>query len=690
MDEATLGTGGAKRPAPSRMSLSHAPSETPPSPQAAGFRLSRAAWAGLGAIALIYFWFVTHGTWRLFAAEDFGQFFDYQALSFLHGRLDVPEKAIGLEAFVHHGKYYGYWGPFPALLRLPLAVFGEGAWVGHTARLSVLTAALLTVVAFWGIADELRRLARAELRHAWIISLTLAGLALGSTLLFLLSWSYVFHEVIAWAGALAHVAFWAGLRHLRTQSLASAAALFFAAAGAALTRPTTGYGAVLGAALVLAFTVARAWRGQGPAWLADRRGLKAAGLAGGFAAAGFLPLAYNYVRFGTISPPFQEYRLSTPERLAKTDGGHVIQPGNLPATLRAYFSLHQLQVAPRFPFFFLQTYAPAPGTRQKLDLIEPFASLTLTVTGLLVLAVAGAGFCLRRPPVLLVVAGAGAAAGLIGLFTTLTERYLHDFLPLLSLLALAGAVALAGVPRRLGAGLRTVVAGLLALSVLEFSAFTLTYQRVEATRSQEEKTRFADFSARIDARVTALTNRLFHLPLPVVEVADWTQLPPARAGIVARRTAPAGLLWHDGRKWRLLSGVCDEILERDLEVTLPAADVPSSEPLLAVGQPGRATLLSLRCLGPGEWAASCEIWGRLYRLGSPFSPPADRILRLHLVIDRINGEISVERGGAALVDLHELAHPIAGLQAHVGANPFGGSYTSERFTGQIRELPVSH
>ena len=81
----------------------------------------------LGAAApatLVFAWLVTFGSFRLNVAEPYGSFYDYQAASLLRGRLDVPEDAIGGEAFEANGKLYGYFGPTPALLRLPWALSG--------------------------------------------------------------------------------------------------------------------------------------------------------------------------------------------------------------------------------------------------------------------------------------------------------------------------------------------------------------------------------------------------------------------------------------------------------------------------------------------------------------------------------------------------------------------------------------
>jgi hypothetical protein len=80
-------------------------------------------------------------TWR-------GDFFDAQARSLLHLRWDVPRRVVDGEGFRIGGKEYIYFGPWPALLRLPLAAVTRR----FDGRLSELSMALAWVVARVGLA----------------------------------------------------------------------------------------------------------------------------------------------------------------------------------------------------------------------------------------------------------------------------------------------------------------------------------------------------------------------------------------------------------------------------------------------------------------------------------------------------------------------------------------------------------
>lgn len=95
-------------------------------------------------IGVIYLWIASDRTWEIFASQDFGDVYDHLALRMAQGRFDLPAAVLGGEAFVVAGKYYGYWPPFPAVIRLPLVWLAGDGWPGHTARAFSWLAAMLS------------------------------------------------------------------------------------------------------------------------------------------------------------------------------------------------------------------------------------------------------------------------------------------------------------------------------------------------------------------------------------------------------------------------------------------------------------------------------------------------------------------------------------------------------------------
>src|SRR5437762_14080643 len=64
--------------------------------------------------------FTTTGGRQIFVKEVLGGAYDSQAEHFLRGDVDVDVEAIGHEAMIVNDHVRMYFGPFPALLRIPL------------------------------------------------------------------------------------------------------------------------------------------------------------------------------------------------------------------------------------------------------------------------------------------------------------------------------------------------------------------------------------------------------------------------------------------------------------------------------------------------------------------------------------------------------------------------------------------
>ncbi len=150
-------------------------------------------------------WMVTEGGSKFFpVAGVLEGFYDAQAASLLHGRIDVPPESLGPEAFVHDGKSYGYFGPTPALARLPLNVLIPGL-ARHWNRLSMLLASALLICMLLLLLQRLEELLPLnqgrQLRN--LLSATLiVAVAVGSPNFPLSAEAKAYQEAIGWARAL--------------------------------------------------------------------------------------------------------------------------------------------------------------------------------------------------------------------------------------------------------------------------------------------------------------------------------------------------------------------------------------------------------------------------------------------------------------------------------------------------------
>src|SRR5256884_7156065 len=94
--------------------------------------------------------FTTTGGRDIFVKEVLGGAYDSQAEHFLRGDVGVDAAAIAHETMIVNGKVRMYFGPFPALLRLPLNFIypaGHGKW----SRISGFCAGVIALFAFAGL-----------------------------------------------------------------------------------------------------------------------------------------------------------------------------------------------------------------------------------------------------------------------------------------------------------------------------------------------------------------------------------------------------------------------------------------------------------------------------------------------------------------------------------------------------------
>ena len=147
---------------------------------------------------------VTYWDFQLLASEDWSGAYDSLAEHLVRGEATVDEASIGWEGIRVGDRVAIYFGPLPALLRIPVRVLWPGR-DGMWGRLSVLTASLVSCIALSalfgrGLRKSNRMIAMARARD--LIPVTL-GVAFGSPVLFIASSANIYHEAIAWglAGA---------------------------------------------------------------------------------------------------------------------------------------------------------------------------------------------------------------------------------------------------------------------------------------------------------------------------------------------------------------------------------------------------------------------------------------------------------------------------------------------------------
>ncbi|MCX6955658.1 MAG: hypothetical protein NTV51_26235 [Verrucomicrobia bacterium] len=401
--------------------------------------LLTAAFCGLAFTTVL-----TNGTFRLVTPESFGNFYDFQAMSLLQFRLDVPEEALSGEAFIYAGKTYGYFGITPALLRLPFVIFGVA--FGELSRAAMLVYYAATLVGAYLLLLDATRLLRPSRPGppGWQTILFTAHVGLGSTVFFLGSRAYIYHEAILCGIMFAVFSCWCALRHLGCPSGRWWLGALVLGVLSVHARPPTGFFALTVLGCVAVATMLPFLRSRPFSLRALRRPLA----IGALAVAGVASFnALSYAKFRTFEGCPLRYNVQySPKRLAKIDSKqfHV---ANIPYGIASYLYHPTIEVSPRFPWLYLAHELPtARFPAAKLDLPDRTMALPYGMTGLFALAIlVGAWACAQlpaaRPPILTLWVAFIPTLLAMAAAIAVAERYTGDFVPFLIAAAAFGLAA---------------------------------------------------------------------------------------------------------------------------------------------------------------------------------------------------------------------------------------------------------
>lgn len=432
-----------------------------------------------------------------------GNFYDLQARALFHGRLAVPTDSLGIEGFVVDGRTYMYFGPFPALLRMPLLLI-TSRFDGRLTAPSMLVGFVVLAVALTLLVERVRERLRPAAPvgrfEAAAFGIFVASVLAGSAIVFLASQPWVYHEVYVWSSALAVatlatlVAAWDAPTPRR---IVTAGAL---ATATMLTRLPAGW------AMSLSLVATGVWLAV--------RGARRAGW--GLAAAGTVAIAVgsavNWAKFHHVFMfPIDKHvwtRYSPHRRLVLFQNGGRIDGAQFFWTdLVSYFRPDGVRFVPYFPFITFPAEPPTGVWGVHLD--ESFRTGSITALSPLLLALAVWGFVValrRRGPqgaaaLRIPLLGALGVSGGVMAFGYIAPRYLAEFVPVL---AIAGGIALCDLVARVSrfplAGRRAALGGLVVLAVYGLVANTApaVMNARRATRG-DSLTQLVSWQARISS-----------------------------------------------------------------------------------------------------------------------------------------------------------------------------------------------
>jgi len=437
----------------------------------------------LAAVVLVGCAWLTGLLPPLFLADGVttSKLYDQQVSSWLQGRWDLP--AGGAEPFQIEGRNYIYFGPTPALLRLPFASWvtvhpGKSGFPAlWLAALTALAAGLLVAYEVTGDAPR-----------------TVFVLGLLGPVLIIASRPSVYHEAIAWGAALILLTAALILRYRRRPSVAVLVLAALCGVLAVLAREIWLPSAAVMMALPVAAAALPRHRPFGTriqeaiaAPRPTRVGPHVAVAATAIVAVIGAPLAVHRIKFGEwgLVPPIEKHAWFGPEKVARI-GGRMFHVSNLRTGLYNYLSPSSVRYDRSFPW--IHSLEPRLFPETRLDGFAAFLGLPHAAGALMLLTMVGLAASLRdrslRWPALIVL-GLGLGSGALFFFVGLCGRYIFDFLPPLAVGGALGIRALARHPR--GRILMAGVAALAAYNAAAGAALALEHQRYLAPPPRREE-----------------------------------------------------------------------------------------------------------------------------------------------------------------------------------------------------------
>ena len=635
-----------------------------------------------GAISFAVFAIIltaTSGHFDLLRADQFGNFFDAQAHSLMHGHWNVPAKEVSFEGIRRGSNTYIYFGLWPSLLRMPVIAIVPSLY-GRLTQLSMLLAFTVFLFALadlhWQVRTMLRPNRVCGRFESAVIVLAIAG---GSSALFMASRPIVYNEAILWGIALSSLAYGRIIRLIHRQTPQALFVACLTSLLALFSRPSVGLGPVVALAIVAVAQVLRALlEGNARKWLTHLDWLGAdgptpkrrPGWIGGWSASVAIPIvlyaSVNFARFNSaFSIPwadYVEYGYNPQFRLALMhNNGSYFGAKFLPTTLLQYLRPDAISFSPLFPWL---TFPPHRATIVgNVDLIARTMATSITASMPVLSILCTLGIVVALWPRLVgerdvATLRAPMVGSIVGTFPILGaayigNRYLGDFVPLLVIGSLAGLHSLLrwreqgleqsdSVRRKI---LNLVVAFIALFAVFGLWANTslaLVYQRLADPVNLQQRTDMVTLQYQLDRLLGGRPRDVAFSPTLPTRVA-----PPFTTLVVGPCDA---VYWSDGESWWELEGRPESGVFQ-LHVTFPRELQAGWQPILATG-PNDQLVVGVRPVAVGY---EFGIGYRNSDGGLSFVPGNDhssvRSAHMEVVVSKVRREISVLLDGTDVVDL---------------------------------------
>ncbi len=688
----------------------------------AATRFARSCAVAIAICGAAFAWLVTDGTFNFLQSAPFSNFYDVQARSLLHGTWSMPASVLTIEGIQVGGRTYMYYGPVPAILRIPILLFThrlDGRLTQPSLLIGFVVALIFASLLCWRIRGLVRGPVDLGRIECWLTAGLIVVVGVGSVLFFLGSTAQVYEEAEMWGAAFTLGAFYSLIGFLerpvagRLVSSGSLATLAMLTRGSVGAAPLVAIGLVALVYLLsmLARHVARHERRAER--IADVLGLRVPErpgwfLAGLTAALGVPLVLYAWVneaKFGSLfSIPVgrQVFSLENAHRQAvlAANGGSLFGLKFLPTNLLQFVRPDALSVTRLFPFLFFPGKALVLG-HLLYDTRDWSSSIPTCMPILFVLALVGIVVVYkRRPPpasprrteaglATLRVPLVGAAAGTYGILTIafIAQRYLADAIPFLVLAALAGWHFLANRVATIASVTRLAGAALLALLALFglWASFSLSlfYQReLGPLVSIPQRAGMVAFQQQVDRSLFGG---------PARDVRFVSQLPASGEALeLAVVGSCAAVYQFDGNLWQPVELGAGGGAVR-LEVTFAPTDLGRRQPLLVTGGASPQDVVAVTWEGGDRYSFSYIFEGSLlsasdrawYEEQAVAVGPGPHEVQIDLVTQLGMVFITLDRN-----PVFSLLYPVAPpTVVRLGSAP-SSVPTTPRFSGSVRSVLV--
>lgn len=454
-------------------------------------RVASGVGAAVGGLAffLTLFNYGTNPGRTAVAGGFLGNFFDLQARAFLDGRVDMAPGSLGIEGFIHDGKTYTYFPPFPALLRMPV-IMTTHEFDGKLTLLSMAIAwivfATVCIRLAWFAVDRLTGPETSRTTAA-LVAVFVAGATGGSFLTFDASLPWTYHEVYVWAVTGATGSLLWMLRAITDHQRSSYLWLFWFALITVGTRATEGWAICL-TVIVLALVARFRPRSE-----EQRRGWWRLLLAGCIPLA--LSIALNLYKFDSVFMfPLQTqvWTELSPQRRAAlaANGGSLTGPQFFTTSFMAYLRPDGIRFVDYFPWITLPALPPPAFNGAFVDQAYRTGSVTAFMPAFLVGFVAAvvsafrprgtaAARAFRAPLIASVLVTGGVMA-----YGYYSNRYTSEFVPAMVLGGAIGTALLARAVARRPRVARAAVPVTAALAAFSIAAQMTTGAYAAATMAR--------------------------------------------------------------------------------------------------------------------------------------------------------------------------------------------------------------